>query len=355
MWALENETPFAADRGWIRDRDGAEVWLVAVKGTFLIRPDGALELSPEQVPVCPAPKHRGEPGSTSLICDADLVHRKAGTDVLLNGHACAPSGRPAPQVDVLLKVGPVSKALRIFGDRYWRPGLLGLKLSDPEPFVKMPLDYEHAYGGPDRGAPKDARPAWDERNPVGLGFAVKSEHLAGQRAPNVEDPREPIGSWRDRPRPAGFGAVARHWLPRRAYGGTYDQAWEKERQPLLPLDFDDRYWRCAPADQQTPEPLKGGEPVELFNVRPDGPLRTTLPRVDLSLETRFRGSTETHRAALHTVLLEPDVPRLIMVWHSHLPCHPRVQRLLSTRIALKTRLAHPGGPPVQDYAVEEDA
>ena len=40
MWQIDNRTPFAAERGWVRDRDGAEVWLVAVKCTFDILPDG---------------------------------------------------------------------------------------------------------------------------------------------------------------------------------------------------------------------------------------------------------------------------------------------------------------------------
>ncbi|MBI4566219.1 MAG: DUF2169 domain-containing protein [Planctomycetes bacterium] len=353
MWALENETPFAADRGWARDKDGAEVWLVAVKGTFLIRPDGSLELAKEQAPVCVAPKYRGEPGRSSLLYEMDLVHRKSGTDVLLNGHAYAPQGQSATTVDVLLKVGPLSKAVRVFGDRYWRPGLLSLKLSAPEPFLKMPLTYERAYGGPDRGSPHPDKARWDERNPVGLGFADREGHLAGQRAPNLESPRHLIGSWSDRPPPAAFGAIARDWMPRRKYGGTYDQKWEEQRQPLLPQDFDERYWRCAPEDQQTPQPLKGGEPVELFNLTPSGYLKFTLPRVDLTFTTDFGGPKEEHRDALHTVILEPDAPRLMMVWHTYLPCHPRVLKLRSTHIGLKSRLTHIDGAPVQDFAIEE--
>ena len=135
MWALENNTPFAADRGWTRDRDGAEVWLVAVRGTFLVQPDGALKLADPQDPVKLAPKYTGAPGKSSLLYDGDLVHAKAATDILLNGHAYAPGGR-AGAVDVLMKVGPVSKAIRVYGDRYWRPGLLGMK---PLPGPLWPL------------------------------------------------------------------------------------------------------------------------------------------------------------------------------------------------------------------------
>ena len=38
----------------------------------------------------------------------------------------------------------------------------------------------------------------------------------------------------------------------------------KTRQPLLPDDFDDRYFQFAPADQQAPAFLRGGEPVVLY-------------------------------------------------------------------------------------------
>jgi hypothetical protein len=49
-----------------------------------------------------------------------------------------------------------------------------------------------------------------------------------------------------------------------------------------------------------------------------------------------------HRANLHTVILEPDVPRVLMVWHTALPCHPEVTKLKKTRIIQKTLLSRPG-------------
>ena len=51
MWQIDNQTPFAAERGWVRDRTGAEVWLVAVKCTFDIDRDGSTAISAEQPPV----------------------------------------------------------------------------------------------------------------------------------------------------------------------------------------------------------------------------------------------------------------------------------------------------------------
>jgi hypothetical protein len=166
---------------------------------------------------------------------------------------------------------------------------------------------------------------WDWRNPVGCGFAVKKDHLEGVPVPNIEWPDRPIRAWDSRPAPAGFGALASHWQPRAGYAGTYGDHWMKTRQPLLPDDFQDRFFQCAPADQQSSEFLRGGETVILYHLTPAGDLRFSLPRTFLRLETRFyTGERTIHEAPkLHTVILEPDYPRVSMVWHSALPCHFR--------------------------------
>jgi hypothetical protein len=66
MWELKNRTAYAADRAWVRDRSGAHRWIVAVKATFDIEPDGALALADEQRPLLLAPEHHGQPGASSV-------------------------------------------------------------------------------------------------------------------------------------------------------------------------------------------------------------------------------------------------------------------------------------------------
>lgn len=332
MWQLDNRTPFAADRGWVRDRDGAEIWLVAVKATFDIRPDGNLEVSQAQPPVLHVPVHHGEPGKSSIQYDADLVLTKPTTDIVVVGHAHAPGGRPVTALDVGFRVGPLQKVLRVQGDRHW--GAFGA--TSPEPFQKMPLVYERAYGGVDLQSDTPDKD-WEWRNPVGTGFAVSGGNATGLRLPNIEHPSDLIGSWRDRPAPAGFGVVASHWQPRVGFAGTYDEHWMKTRQPLLAEDLDDRYFQSAPADQQTPTHLHGGEPVVLLNMTPSGELRFWLPKLYLGFETRFFDGTHVfhkHRK-LHSVILEPDHPRVSVVWHTALPCHAKVHKLQRTIVTLK--------------------
>ena len=109
MWTIANNTPFAAERTWVRDKDGAEIWLVAVKGTFSIESDGSIQLAEEQEEVNIAPKFRGPPESSSLLYDTDLPHTKKNTDILIEGHAYAPHGQPITKVNVALRVANIKK------------------------------------------------------------------------------------------------------------------------------------------------------------------------------------------------------------------------------------------------------
>jgi hypothetical protein len=156
----------------------------------------------------------------------------------------------------------------------------------------------------------------------------------------MEDPNDLIGSWHHRPRPAGFGPIPREWLPRANLAGTYDEKWEQSRHPLPPLDFDERFFQCALEDQWVSKPLKGGEWVELRNLTPEGVLRFRLPRVALGFESRFStGERMRHRPKLHTVILEPDDRRVVMVWQSALRCPMKEYKLRRTLITRKALVA----------------
>ena len=61
MWAIKNETSYAAERTWVRDKNGAHRWSVVVKATFDLGTDGAVRLADAQVPPLLVPEHSGEP------------------------------------------------------------------------------------------------------------------------------------------------------------------------------------------------------------------------------------------------------------------------------------------------------
>ena len=181
-------------------------------------------------------------------------------------------------------------------------------------FDSMPIQYERAYGGWDRtpADPNDYR--LDSRNPVGTGFASRSDSCIGMRLPNIEYPDQLISSWKDRPPPAGLNAVECHWSPRRELAGTYDDKWRKSRFPLLAEHSNPKYHNCAPADQQVQRYFRGGEVVELTNLSPSGRLAFQLPKIYPFFQTRFGRERVEHRAQLCTVIVEPEIPRVIMAW-----------------------------------------
>lgn len=336
MLQLDNLTPYAADRAIVMDKHGEKRWVVAVKATYRIEADGRIDLADEQQPVLYQPVYRGKPGHSSLRYEADLLPAKSATDVLVNGQAHAPAGRRAEVVDVGLRVGPVDKRLRVFGDRRWDERLLaGLVSGPPDRFECLPITYEHAYGGWDATDPDPSNQRLHSANPVGSGFAIRPQHLAGRLLPNVEHPSHLISAWNDRPPPAGLGPIASYWSPRLEWAGTYDQRWMEEKFPLLPDDFDPRHHQCAPADQQVAGCLRGGELVELQNLSASGRLQFVLPKVYLAFTTSFGRRRLEHRATLQTVVIEPDASRLLMVWQSSLACHHLLDQLDETVVIEK--------------------
>lgn len=343
MWALENNTPFAAERTWVRDENGAETWLVAVKGSFILSDDGTFVLKEEQDPVSRVPVFRGDPAATSLVCESDLIHKKLATDVLVDGYAYASYGRATERVDVRLRVATIDKTLRVFGERFVEGGFVGVSASAPKPFTKMPIIYERSFGGTDTADENPKRHGWEARNPVGRGYGTRTQHVIGKPAPNVEYPGATYSST-EKGRPAGFGPIARHWQPRQALAGTYDEAWEEDRMPLLPLDFDERFYQCAPEDQQVQGYLRGGERVSIENMTPEGTMVFDVPRVTLSFSTLIANERMDHRAVLHTVLIQPDTRQVTLTWHTSLMCHGRDHKLLETSIREKVQTSLSGEP-----------
>ncbi len=330
MWKVVNHTPYGTGRVWGRDKNGVHEWIVGVRATYDIQPNGELKLADEQVPPLLLPEYNGEDGISSLRYEADLVGPKPATDVILNGTAYAPKGKPAAEFLVSMTVGSVRKQIKVVGNRSWEQGTLGPKLSDLEPVTSVPIVYERAYGGYDKENPDPRKQKIDLRNPTGCGITSN----VGEALPNFEY----RGGNIKKAGPAGFGALASYWSPRMELCGTYDEKWKKRRFPLLPEDWDPRSLLCSPDDQRPNGYLRGGEVVELENLTPEGKLCFKLPSVHLRFRTNIDGRKEEHQDQLATVIVEPDFPRLVMVWQSILSVRNDGDYLEETIVSEKVRL-----------------
>lgn len=333
MWALLNRTPHAAERTWVRDKDGNHIWVVAVKATFDLDDSGHLRLSAEQEPPLHEPVYLSEPGLSSLRYEAELVAPKSHTDVIIHACAHAPGGRPAPSVKVAARIHDVDKMLVVYGERTYKRGVLGVSPSAPKPFISQPIIYEWAWGGTDTTDPDPRKHRSDPRNPVGRGLATSNAHLVDQPAHRIE-------YLQDNPAeqgPAGFGPIASHWSPRLELFGTFDDAWSKTRRPLLPRDHDERSALCAPPDQRPSRRLVGGEKIVLYQLTPRGSLSFVLPRLRFGFDSHFGAVRRFHEASLGTVVIEPELKKLRMVYQTGLRVGPReTDHLDFTVITMRT-------------------
>jgi hypothetical protein len=279
---LINQSPYTAGIVVDTNRDGADTLVLMVKATFDIGPDGQLRLAEKQRDIEWGDVYSGAPGTSSVLYESDATWGRTGTDVALIGYAY-PKRPGDRQVDVSLRVGPLGKTARVFGDRRWETVIGGARMSVAEPFEKMPLVWERSFGGVDATAADPNHHALEARNPVGRGFRAKQSNakLDGAWLPNIEDPQHLISTPADRPSPAGFGFVAKSWMPRVAYAGTYDDQWQKSRAPLVPDDYNSRFTVAASERLWAANGLHGGEPVDLVQLTPNGRLRFTLPKVEV--------------------------------------------------------------------------
>jgi hypothetical protein len=319
-------------------RDGDMVLVVVMKQLFQVdRRDVVHRIDGAEVRFADVMWDEDAPEKSSVKYPSDVCIRKPSTDVVVVGSAEAPYLPRVKQLDVLVRVGPVKKLLRVFGTRVWYRGVTTLALSPPEPFQTQPVRWEYAFGGYDDSDP--TKPIEEPRNPVGRGLARDRSTLVDQPGPSVEDPTDLITNDKSRPAPAGVGALGRHWMPRRQYVGTIDDLWKKERMPLLPLDFDERYNQLATPELIAPAPLRGGEPAEIVNMSALGSLRFELPRIAFHVGATFDDKTKKeYRSMLDTVVVMPTDRRLEMTWRTALLVPRPARKLRSIEVHEKTIL-----------------
>jgi hypothetical protein len=160
----------------------------------------------------------------------------------------------------------------------------------------------------------------ESRNPVGTGFGKPLRRDGDRlRLPNVENPGNLITAYGDVVEPWGFGFISPEWQPRAAFAGTYDEAWEHGRKPMLPTDFDRRFFNAAPSGLVAPTYLDGNEEVVALNVTDVSRLAFRLPGV-ASPRCRIafhRGPDTVLETNLDTVIVNTDERQFTLLWRAY--------------------------------------
>ena len=295
MLQLANTTGFTARLLVLPDRHGRDAALVVVKGAFSLRDGQRLS---EHPPIVEADVWAGEPGASTLREASDIALEKPATDVVLCGSAYAPGGAAHTTVEVSFSVGSMRKSLVVHGARTWKKTWLGERPSPAAAFTKQPLEW-----------------AADDSVP-----------------PAIEDPQQPTGRRKAKRPPWGCGPVPATWESRRVHAGTYDAAWQRDRAPFLPADFDPRFFQIAPTDQQVLGCLRGGEAIELVNCTPDGLRRAVVPTTSVRCQAFAGATSQDLPLRLDTLVLRPDSEQIDLTWRGLLPLGRKILSLTRVQI-----------------------
>ncbi len=212
-------------------------------------------------------------------------------------------------------------------------------MTAPEPFKTMPVVYENAFGGlhhfdPSQLVGPDSAVACNE-NPVGKGFVGKrrGRELNGLPLPNLESPGKVISSLGENVPVNCLAPVAPSWLPRVPHAGTYDSGWLKKRAPLLPSDFDPRFFLVGSHGLSFyNEEVRGGENLALINLSEENELTFCIPTCPLVLNYRIGWEWKQSELKVETINIAPDDNHLSLVWKSALTCPPRGRHVDSINV-----------------------
>jgi uncharacterized protein YjbI with pentapeptide repeats len=236
----------------------------------------------------------------------DMGMPKPNGEVLLYANYHSPEGKPVTAGRAVLQCGTVDKELAVIGNRYWR-ALIGP--SKPEPFITMPLNYEHAFGG-------------EKYHKNTLGMGMETVDVFGEQRmplPNIEHPDKLMSSEGDRPEPAGFAPLDIMWQQRLKRAGTFDHKWIEQIAPGYPLDIDWNYFNCAPQDQWLEAFWKGNESYRLYNMHPDkAVIEGELPNFRARAFILPKGDESTGlkevEQRLETIYFFPELDMGVLLW-----------------------------------------
>jgi hypothetical protein len=284
-----------------------------------------------------------DPETATVEHEAEMATDKTYTDVVVNGSAFAPGGRPCTEMQVSIAVADHTHTLLISGDRECHHVVGGLpSITAPQPFSVMPMRYERSYGGRDEVSDANV-PFWYPRNFMGTGVVLSNvrESVQGLKLPNIESPTERLTAdnliigdpkyWHRQPLPQGIGWRQKSWFPRCGLIGScppyldVDVITKEESMGWLPANF------VALAKQMLLPPqntlfangaslglsfasVQPGARVELSGLTPDGRLSFYLPTDHPHITLDLGHGEEQLAAKLLTVSLSPLLLQLNLIW-----------------------------------------
>ena len=334
---LINTTPFAAEFFNTVVGEDRMLGSVVVRTVHRIT-DGNLVPDPARKwPVT------GEPYKTEFgEFDGEGPFVREGCDLFVLGHAYPrDSGGVTATVD--LHVGSGFRfSVMVFGDRVWVRQGPGLVPSEPEPFERMPLIWEHAFGGTTKADGLDL--PWGS-NPRGRGFYWDEAQAEGQFLPNLEDPEHRVRAWDDRPDPVGTAPYARDWQLRLLNSAEVDFSGPVPKVRRLKPAYNNN----ALPRLILPQPPGEGDLVVVTGVRPGGAhLAFRMPALAYHVYVQLQDRGYVLPAQLEALAILAEEERVMLGYR----CCFRYRLVPLERRAAVLRAGPVSARPLADYLID---
>jgi hypothetical protein len=321
---LDNVTDWAAalTPGWGIDRKMQMT--CTIKISYQWDDQGMLHpLTESDCPITMADEYRGDdPTTGSVLAPSDTAPFKNGFEWVLIGSVPEKKGITHHPMTVVFHEGSniTEKTVYAIGERYWKKSLFGVVPSKPETLKPHSLSYEHAFGGfheKDNG-----KIVHYPLNPVGKGFYKTRDKEANCLLPSLEQ-KPFITSTKDRPKPAGFGAIGMAWSPRIELFQKLDADAAAEGQCPYPSNVPSNLYNSAPEDQQLKSRLSKACIVTLTGFY-DSSLQINLPYPDdqVRLICSDAHGIKKLKPQCDTLILDTDKKTLSLVYRTGIPFDP---------------------------------
>jgi hypothetical protein len=113
----------------------------------------------------------------------------------------APGAKATTRMRLNVVCGPVNLDVAVVGDRRWEKALGRVYISEPLPFLTMPITNDRAFGG--KGL-LDGVDVVHSVNPDGRGYCGGKDDVEGKLLPNLERANALVTTWQQSPPPACF-------------------------------------------------------------------------------------------------------------------------------------------------------
>jgi hypothetical protein len=247
--------------------------------------------------------------------DHDLTPPKPLFDLLVAGYVTPPKGYHKTRIEASVRISDQLTTLEAHVPRYWKPSLIN---HTPVPLSKtlhrVPISYALAD--------------WS------AGFPLDPEPEQTQLLPWLQRPGISCHRKRHDKYPAGFGYWPEYADHRKRHSGTYDKAWQWQRMPDLPNDFDDRFYNVAHPELQLMQAPTAGTEIHLIHLSETPLLTVRMPSLVLAAQVTTVGGNTLPPVSLRpdTLTIEPDHSRISLIQRTTLKMDSSERAISSVRL-----------------------